>query len=82
MLTATAAHLPFELKPRNDTRRNFRYPKPFFTFLLVREFKLLLFYKCTQHLSLNTTHVILQIKMQTLLKTRANALFCKTQAVG
>lgn len=53
-LTATAAYVPSEPGEnlRNGTTRNFRYLKPSFTFFLVKEFKLLLFCECTQHLRL------------------------------
>lgn len=54
MLTATAPCVPSVLRGnlRNGTMRNFRYLKQSFTFLLVKEFKLLLFCESIQHLRL------------------------------
>lgn len=54
MLTATAPYAPSVLRGnlRNGTVRNFRYLKQSFTFLLVKEFKLLLFCESTEHLRL------------------------------
>lgn len=54
MLTATAPYAPSVLRGnlRNGTVRNFIYLKQSFTFLLVKEFKLLLFCESSQHLRL------------------------------
>lgn len=54
MLTATAPYAPSVLRGnlRNGTVRNFRYLKQSFTFLLVKEFKPLLFRESTEHLRL------------------------------
>lgn len=54
MLTATAPCVPSVLRGnlRNGTMRNFRYLTQSFTFLLVKEFKLLLFCESIQHLRL------------------------------
>lgn len=77
MLTATAPFAPSVLRGnlRNGTVRNFRYLKQFFTFLLVQEFKLLLFCEGTQHLRL--------IHQPTLpARTNGSALYVRSNTAG
>lgn len=77
MLTPTVSYVPSVLRGnlRNGTVRNFRYLKQYFTFLLVKEFRPLLFCESTEHLRLiHQLRLFVSYPESMLwLKTRTNA---------